>query len=103
MRQDRLFDLCFGEPVLRGFGGLGPARVAHVVDEEDVDVFAAEIPAVAVDPGLRVLVGAHVPLGHEAVTIPREALQRDAQHLWGSGVGLAGVEEADTAIVRVAD
>ena len=56
-----------------------------------------------IDLGSGIAGGGRAVLRHELVAVARDALERDGQHLRHAVIAFGGLEEADAAVVGVAD
>ena len=80
----------------------GPCGGVLPVQQHDVEVFGVGLLAQLVELRLRIDAVVRGHLGHEPVAIPRNALERHAQHLLHVAIGFGGFKETDAAVVGVA-
>ena len=73
------------------------------MQQHHVEVIGIRELAQFVDLLLRIHAFARRHLRHEPVAIARNALQRHAEHLVHLAIGFGGLEEANAAVVGVAD
>src|SRR5271165_5341885 len=100
---DRLSGLSLENSILPPAGVRRPRRGVLPMQEHDVEVFGIREFAKFVEFFLRIDTLMRGDLGHDAVTVARNAFQRDAEHLVHVGVGFCGFEEANAAVVGVTD
>ena len=99
VRADCLLVLGLENHVLPARGFRRPVGRRLHVQQHDVEVVGLRGSAQVVDLGLRILAVACLHLGHEAVVLAGNALERNAEHLMHAGICLGRLEEANAAVV----